>query len=148
MTDVFSREKRSEIMSKIHSPTKLEAKVHNWLKAKHIRHRMYPKVEGRPDIRIIGNSYPSKPYSSKIGNQDFYVFVDGCFWHCCPVHYRRPKSRQEFWVPHVEESNARREERRGKLPYRWIRVWEHEVGDGSFKERIIGSLGGKAHEVS
>ncbi len=128
MTDTVSREKRSEIMSKIHSPTKLEAKVHNWLKAKHVRHRMYPKIEGRPDVEIENGGNP------------FYVFIDGCFWHCCPAHYRRPKSRQEFWVPHVEESNTKREERRKRLPYRWIRIWEHQVGDNSFREIIRSSL--------
>lgn len=130
MVDVFTKEKRSEIMGKIHQPTKLEKRVHDWLKAKHIRHRMYPEVEGRPDVEVEN------------GGDPFYVFIDGCFWHCCPLHYRRPKSRQEFWVPHVEGSNVRREERRRKLPYRWIRIWEHEVRNNSFKERIMGSLGG------
>jgi len=112
-------------MSRIHQPTKLEAGVHNWLCGSHIRHRMYPDVEGRPDIALLRD-----------GGEPVYVFVDGCFWHCCPLHYRRPKSRQEFWVPHIEGSNRRREERRAKLPYRHIRVWEHEVRDGSFK-RIL-----------
>jgi G:T-mismatch repair DNA endonuclease (very short patch repair protein) len=95
----------------------------------HIRHRMYPKVVGNPDIEVHGDG------------GTLYVFVDGCFWHCCPLHYRRPKSRQEFWVPHVEESNRRREELRRRLPYSWIRIWEHEVKDGSFKERILGAIG-------
>jgi len=30
----------------------------------------------------------------------------------------------------------RREDSRSKLPYRWVRIWEHEVKDGSFKERL------------
>jgi DNA mismatch endonuclease (patch repair protein) len=25
------------------------------------------------------------------------VFVDGCFWHRCPVHYVSPKAHAEFW---------------------------------------------------
>lgn len=130
MTDVFTRERRSEIMGRIHQPTRLERRVHGWLCGAHIRHEMYPEAEGNPDIRIKGDHGP--------GN--VYVFVDGCFWHCCPLHYRRPKSRPEFWVPHVEGSNARREARRAKLPYRWVRIWEHEVRDGSFKGRIAESL--------
>ena len=116
-------------MSKIHQPTRLETRVHNWLCAKHIRHRMYPKVEGRPDVVLFPD-----------GGKPVYVFVDGCFFHCCPLHYRRPKSRQEFWVPHVEGSNARREERRKNLPYGYVRIWEHDVKDGSFKGKILRSL--------
>ena len=128
MTDVFTKEKRSEVMSRIHQPTRLEDTVHEWLAGQGIPHEMYPKVFGRPDIFVDG------------GKGSFYVFIDGCFWHCCPLHYRRPKSRQEFWIPHVEESNAKREELRKQLPYRWIRIWEHEVNDGSFKEKILRSL--------
>ena len=41
------------------------------------------------------------------------------------------------WVPHVEGSNAKREEKRIRLPYRWIRIFEHEVRNNSFKERIL-----------
>ena len=91
---------------------------------------MYPKIEGDPDI-VLDN-----------GGDPVYVFVDGCFWHCCPLHYRRPKSRPDFWVPHVEGSNARREERRKNLSYEHVRIWEHEVKDGSFKGIILRSLEG------
>lgn len=121
--DTVSQEKRSEIMSKIHQPTKLEDKVREWLESEGIPHEMYPNVEGRPDILLT--------------EANIYIFVDGCFWHCCPDHYRRPKIRQEFWIPHVEESNARREERRAKLPYRWVRIWEHDVKTGDFQKIIL-----------
>jgi DNA mismatch endonuclease (patch repair protein) len=128
--DVFSREKRSEIMSRIHQPTRPEAAVHNWLKARHVRHRMYPRMEGRPDVWLA--------------DAGVAVFVDGCFWHCCPLHYRRPKSNQEFWAEHVEAANRRREAGRAALPYRWVRIWEHDVRSGEFR-RILGSvLGGRA----
>jgi len=127
--DTVSREKRSEIMSKIHGPTKLEGAVQRWLEDEGIPHEMHPKVEGRPDIRLENGGNP------------IYVFIDGCFWHRCPLHYRRPKSNQEFWISHVEESNRRREERRAELPYRWIRIWEHDVKDGSFKGIILDVVG-------
>jgi len=122
--DTVSRERRSEIMSRIHQPTRLEDAVREWLESEGLEHEMYPKVEGRPDIRL------------ETGDGPVYVFVDGCFWHCCPVHYRRPKSRQGFWIPHLEESNRRREERRSRLPYRWVRIWEHDVRSGRFKSLI------------
>jgi DNA mismatch endonuclease (patch repair protein) len=118
-------------MSKIHQPTGLESKVHDWLEREGIPHEMYPRVEGHPDIGL------GLPDGSRV-----YVFLDGCFWHCCPEHYRRPKSRRKFWTRHVEESNARREERRKALPYKWIRIWEHEVKDGTFRGKLLGVLGG------
>lgn len=133
--DIVSREKRSEIMSKIHQPTRLENKVHQWLDSQAIEHEMYPRIEGRPDILLPNNGRP------------VYLFVDGCFWHCCPLHYRRPKSRQEFWISHIEESNRKREEKRAKLPYRWLRIWEHDVKNGNFMDIIgegIGALANKA----
>jgi len=139
VADIFTKEKRSEIMSRIHSGrrkrswTSLELRVHNWLKARHIRHRMMPSAEGSPDVVIFPDN----------GGDPLYVFIDGCFWHCCPIHYRRPKSNVEYWISHVEESDRRREELRRRLPYRWIRVWEHEVRDNSFKEKILGALGNR-----
>jgi len=59
------------------------------------------------------------------------------------LHYRRPKTRKKFWIPHVEESNARREEKRATLPYRWVRIWEHDVSSGDFEGIIMGLLGGQ-----
>lgn len=132
MPDVFSREKRSEIMARIHQPTKIEDAVRDWLREEGVEHEMYPKVEGRPDVELVLE-----------GGRSFYLFVDGCFWHCCPLHYRRPKSRQDYWVPHVEESDRRREETRKSLPYLWARIWEHDVRSGNFKAVIKEILANK-----
>lgn len=126
MTDVFTKEKRSEIMSGIQgglNNNRMERKVHNWLKGRRIRHKMYPKVDGSPDVYLK--------------DANIYLFLDGCFWHCCPEHYRRPKSNQRFWIPHLEESNARREKRRKKLPYNWVRIWEHDIKTEAFKQIIL-----------
>jgi DNA mismatch endonuclease (patch repair protein) len=35
------------------------------------------------------------------------VFVDGCFWHGCPLHYTRPKTRREFWEAKIAGNRAR-----------------------------------------
>jgi len=69
------------------------------------------------------------------------VVVHNCFWHMCPKHYRRPKTNTEFWVRHIEEAEARRREVRARLPYRWVRVWECEVRDGSYKRLILSLVG-------
>src|SRR5262245_56530052 len=58
------------------------------------------------------------------------VFVDGCFWHGCPEHYVRPRSRGEFWdtklARNVERDRAQTRdlEARG---WRVCRIWEHAV---------------------
>jgi DNA mismatch endonuclease (patch repair protein) len=56
------------------------------------------------------------------------VFVDGCFWHGCPVHGRAPKSNQAYWVPKLER-NARRDRLIDELlaasGWEVLRVWEH-----------------------
>src|SRR5690348_16647880 len=35
------------------------------------------------------------------------VFVDGCFWHSCPVHASRPRSNAEWWQAKLEANVAR-----------------------------------------
>lgn len=58
------------------------------------------------------------------------IFIDGCFWHGCPVHYVRPRSRDEFWSDKLRE-NVARDVRQTRLLKQagWIvwRAWEHEV---------------------
>src|SRR4051812_35681454 len=57
------------------------------------------------------------------------VFVDGCFWHGCPEHYRRPASNVEYWDAKVLRNVARdREVDKLLAEAGWtvVRVWEHE----------------------
>jgi DNA mismatch endonuclease (patch repair protein) len=56
------------------------------------------------------------------------IFVDGCFWHMCPLHRSIPATNREFWVAKLT-ANRRRDsdtDRRlvadGWLP---VRVWAH-----------------------
>lgn len=58
------------------------------------------------------------------------VFVDGCFWHCCPLHGTKPKSNIAFWKEKLDRNVAR--DRRSTVQLRrsgWVvlRFWEHEV---------------------
>ncbi|MCK9871105.1 very short patch repair endonuclease [Nocardiopsis dassonvillei] len=57
------------------------------------------------------------------------VFVDGCYWHGCPDHYRPSKRNIEFWKEKIEKNRSRDEETNRKLTQSgWtvIRIWEHE----------------------
>lgn len=57
------------------------------------------------------------------------VFLDGCFWHACPLHGQAPKSNAEFWATKLEANRARDRlvslslERDG---WTVVRAWEHE----------------------
>lgn len=56
------------------------------------------------------------------------VFVDGCFWHCCPDHGTVPKSNQSYWIPKLSQ-NVERDKKvtESLLSDGWqvIRIWEH-----------------------
>ncbi len=58
------------------------------------------------------------------------VFVDGCFWHACPLHDTKPRNNAAFWQKKLSANRAR--DRRVNLALRsagWrvLRVWEHEM---------------------
>jgi DNA mismatch endonuclease (patch repair protein) len=58
------------------------------------------------------------------------VFVDGCFWHGCPTHYREPKSNKQYWKEKIArncESDrvvSRELRTRG---WKVLRIWEHDL---------------------
>jgi DNA mismatch endonuclease (patch repair protein) len=56
------------------------------------------------------------------------VFVDGCFWHGCPWHYRTPKTRSEWWDAKIEKNKKRdviKTRKLRRLGWKVVRVWEH-----------------------
>ena len=57
------------------------------------------------------------------------VFVDGCFWHSCPVHGTVPKANRAWWVAKLAANEARDRATDAQLEQaRWtvLRFWEHE----------------------
>jgi DNA mismatch endonuclease (patch repair protein) len=57
------------------------------------------------------------------------VFVDGCFWHGCPVHATAPKNNAEWWRAKLDANMERDNRNRAALAdlgWRVVRVWEHE----------------------
>ncbi len=57
------------------------------------------------------------------------VFIDGCFWHSCPVHGTSPRAHSEYWLPKLERNRARDLETTSTLEEAgWLvlRFWEHE----------------------
>lgn len=57
------------------------------------------------------------------------VFVDGCFWHGCPEHYRPAKQRAQKWQDKIQANRDRDAATNLVLKeagWSVIRVWEHE----------------------
>ena len=57
------------------------------------------------------------------------VFVDGCFWHSCPIHATTPTANQDWWVAKLERNQQRdrqTDERLHELGWTVIRFSEHE----------------------
>lgn len=117
MADIMSKEQRSKTMSKIRAKSKLEDLFASALWRKNIRFRRNVKsLKGTPDIAI-------KKYK-------IVIFVDSCFWHVCPQHFKRPKSNQEFW----DKKFGRNVERDKEIDefykqenWHVKHVWEHEI---------------------
>ena len=58
------------------------------------------------------------------------VFVDGCFWHACPLHATRPKHRAAFWRQKLAANVARDWKVNRALRaagWRVLRIWEHAL---------------------
>lgn len=57
------------------------------------------------------------------------VFVDGCFWHGCPDHCRRPGSNSEYWTAKIDRNSERDRVIDAALASEgWtvMRFWEHQ----------------------
>ncbi len=120
MADIFTKQKRSEIMSQIRGKdTGPERIVRKELFSRGFRYRLHVKdLPGKPDIVL-----------PKYGT---VIVVDGCFWHGhrnCKV-FRLPKTRRVFWKSKIENNRIRDEKNRRlltKLGWRVVRVWECQL---------------------
>lgn len=55
------------------------------------------------------------------------VFVDGCFWHGCPVHATSPKTNAAFWRKKIATNCVRDRLVTRTLGWRVLRIWEPEL---------------------
>lgn len=57
------------------------------------------------------------------------VFVDGCFWHQCPLHRTDPRTNSAYWTAKLDRNVARDRRNDAELEaagWQVVRVWEHE----------------------
>lgn len=58
------------------------------------------------------------------------VFVDGCYWHGCPLHCRMPASNFDYWHRKIGNNVLRDKKTNHALKLAgWavLRIWEHEL---------------------
>lgn len=119
MSDVYSAEERSAIMSKVKSKgnKSTELKLIEYFKQKGIAgwRRNY-SVKGHPDFVFL--------------DKKIAIFVDGCFWHGHDCRNTRPQKNADYWEK-KRERNIRHDkeitelfEKRG---WTVIRIWECEL---------------------
>ena len=120
MADVFSKAKRSEVMSRIKGKnTAPEIAVRSILHRLGFRFRIHSKnLAGKPDVVL--------PKWKTV------IFVHGCFWHRHPGcrYAYTPKTRQDFWLAKFSQNVARdRKVKRvlAKVGWRVITVWECKI---------------------
>jgi DNA mismatch endonuclease (patch repair protein) len=121
MSDVFTKEKRSQVMSLIKGKGNKDTELAMMLIFRAYRIsgcRRNQAVLGKPDF-----IFPK---------QKIALFVDGCFWHGCPLpkHSNMPRNNQEFWAKKLQANKDRDKfvnRALRKLGWRVVRVWEHEL---------------------
>ena len=70
------------------------------------------------------------------------VFVDGCFWHCCPEHGSQPSANSWYWEPKLRrnvERDRAADAALGDAGWTVIRLWEHESLEGAIAT-VVGVL--------
>lgn len=64
----------------------------------------------RKDMRIILESGGAVRPDIVFTSRKLAVFIDGCFWHRCPIHDRMPKANRSYWAPKLK-GNVERDRR-------------------------------------
>src|SRR6185436_3740830 len=119
MPDVFTKAKRSEVMSRIRGRGNKETEIalaillrkngiSGW--------RRHLLLCGRPDF-----AFPRHRIA---------VFVDGCFWHGFPKHSNMPANNRALWGKNLSANKTRDNlvtRTLKKNGWRVLRIWEHDL---------------------
>ena len=119
MSDIYSKTKRSLIMSRIRGTQNLKTEL---VLARLLRKygivgwRRHQRLKGRPDF-----VFPTRRV---------VIFVDGCFWHNCPLHGSQPSTNKAFWLAKIRQNQQRDRLVNTVLKnsgWAVLRIWQHEL---------------------
>ena len=129
MADVFTKEKRSQIMRQVKScrNKSTEIKLIHFFKENAIKgwRRNY-KLFGNPDF-----VFPKLKTA---------IFTDGCFWHGHNCRNTKPKDNKEYWSAKINRNKLRDIDVTRHLEKNgWsvIRLWECELQNNEFLMDLI-----------
>lgn len=128
MTDVFSKKKRSQVMSAVRSKgnksTELALikifklyKISGWRRSSHL--------VGKPDF-----VFPK---------QKITVFVDGCYWHGHNCRIRKPGHNNIYWKEKILHNKLRDgfvTKELKKNGWKVIRIWECEIKKRKYVRKL------------
>ncbi len=135
MPDVFTKSKRSEVMSRIRSRGNMTTEVAlakvfrangitGWRRGRKV------KISGTGSVKPEGGQNRIIRPDFVFPNRKIAVFVDGDFWHGHPTRAKIPATRREWWLAKIE-GNKKRDRVQNRLLRRngWtvVRIWEHEL---------------------
>jgi len=147
MPDVFTKSKRSEVMSLIRSSGNKSTElamirvfrgqgITGWRRGRRLRPAEKRKAESEKGKTETGNLKHGEG-RIRIIRPDFVfsqrmiaVFVDGDFWHGHPTRCRIPATRREWWLAKIGGNKAR-DRRQNRLlrknGWKVVRIWQHEL---------------------
>lgn len=141
MADVFNPKKRSQVMSRIRGRGNLStelAMVAALRAARITGWRRHVLLCPRLAVQDIDAGYTLRKGRIAVrpdfvfGSAKVALFVDGCFWHVCPLHATKPAQNAAFWSKKLSANVARDAvHTRALQAARWsvLRVWEHELSE-------------------
>jgi DNA mismatch endonuclease (patch repair protein) len=153
MPDVFTKAKRSKVMSRIRGRGNRDTElalakllcangISGW--RRHVEIRGRAALLRGPNIRAARQRRPTNNQRMArrsvptfrvrpdfvFRKQRTAIFVDGCFWHGCPKHATKPENNRAFWHRKLSANKARdRVVNRTLRRAGWhvIRIWECEL---------------------
>lgn len=82
----------------------------------------------RVDFRVVADDVTVRP-DIVFTRARVAIFIDGCFWHVCPIHGNQPQRNRGYWEPKLLR-NVERDKRvtaaLKRAGWQVIRAWEHE----------------------
>jgi len=101
------------------SDTALEVRVRSELHRRGARFRKQHLIAVDGVRARVGIVFPRKKLA---------VFLDGCFWHRCPIHGNSPRANSEYWSAKLDHNVERDQKVASALDaagWRVLRIWEH-----------------------